>query len=239
MSLPLQLKAEVVLAMQLVSRHRSVRLAALLSVLLTAALAVGESEGGKHQSMVLVVTGMLCAVAGSRIFAPGGALTAARITAAPWWVAPSGRLVGAGCVVYPLALVSIASLVAPAGGAEVAIRVCFIVGVLGIAMLGVVAALTPLVGASAGAALGFMAAWLGAIPPSAIHGLLDSARFIQRPLVALWNVLPLPWRAVRWLSQGQAGDAALLIVWGALAAVLVAWSTNRYFRVDRRWEVPT
>ncbi|MSR06011.1 MAG: hypothetical protein EXR93_02925 [Gemmatimonadetes bacterium] len=74
------LKAEAILAIQLVTRHRSPRLVLLLAaglVLVMLSQDGGASPAGDQRSLLLVA-GTLGAVAGSRLLARGGAL------GAPW-----------------------------------------------------------------------------------------------------------------------------------------------------------
>lgn len=234
MSVPLKLKAEAVLAVQLVSRHRATRLAVLLVLLLIAAVAAGEaaSAGGRIR-VVLVAAGTLGAVAGSRLLAPGGALAAARMSAADWWLAPTGRLLGAVCIVAPVGFVGVVALLAPRAPLTAHLATGAVTGVYALAVLATTAALAPAWGASAAAALGFFGAWLGPVPPSDVYALFAPVPLLQHPLVLGWNVLPLPWRAARWIEDGTAGDGLLLIGWIALGILAATWSTSRYYRAER------
>jgi hypothetical protein len=232
----LRLKAEVVLAVQLVSRHRAVRLAATLLILMTVAIASSGPAGGTMggvQGAILLMAGMVAAVAASRLLAPGGALTALRMAAAPWWMAPVGRMIGAGVVVYPLVLVPVVVLVAPHSTAPILSMVVATVSVYTACMIACVGALTPATGASLAAALGFSAAWVGLTPPSGIQALTASVPGLQGPLVLLWNLLPLPWRANRWFVQGTVEDAAVLLFWTAFGLMGAAWSAERFYRIER------
>jgi len=234
-SLPLALKADVVLGAQLVSRHRSPRLAAVLVLaLLVAAAGQRPAPGPARAPLAVVAAGVMVAVAASRLFAPGGALAASRAAAARWWVAPVGRLTGALVLTLPLAVAAAALLVLPGAGVETAVRVSAAVILYGAALAAVTAALTPLLGSSVAASVGLMSAWLGAIPPTALAALLGAWPLVARPLVWLWNVLPLPWRAIRWLSHGNAQDPVMLVVWGVLGALVVGWSAERFYRVERQ-----
>lgn len=234
MSVPFKLKAEVVLAVQLVSRHRAARLAALLVLLLIAAVAASEgaSVDGRMR-VVLVATGTFAAVAGSRLLAPGGALTAARMSAADWWLAPVGRLIGAASVVLPLTLIGVVVLLAPRSPLTAHLEMGAVASVYAASVIAGTAALAPAVGASAAAALGFFAAWFGPMPPSDVYALFSAAPLLQRPLVLGWNILPLPWRAARWIENGNASDALLLIAWIVLGILAAAWSASRFYRADR------
>lgn len=233
----LRLKAEVVLGVQLVSRHRAVRLAATLLLLMTVAIASSARSVGKH-ALILLMAGMLSAVAGSRLLAPGGALTALRMTAARWWMAPLGRSIGAGVVVYPLVLVPIVVLIAPHASAPLMLKTLATVTLYTVCMITCVAALTPGTGASTAAAIGFFSAWIGQVPPSEIRALTAGVPALQGPLVLLWNVLPLPWRANQWFIQGRAEDLGVILFWSTLALLAQAWSAERFYRVDRASEEP-
>lgn len=234
MSVPLKLKAEAVLAVQLVSRHRATRLAVLLVLLLIAAVAAGEgaSAAGRIR-IVLVAAGTLGAVAGSRLLAPGGALAAARMSAADWWLAPLGRLLGAACAVVPVVLVAVVVLVSPHAPRTAHPGVAAVAAVYAASVLATTAALAPAWGASAAAALGFFAAWFGLLRPSDVYDLSAAVPFFQRPLVLGWNVLPLPWRAARWIEDGNASDALMLFAWIVLGVVTAAWSASRFYRAER------
>jgi len=103
----------------------------------------------------------------------------------------------------------------------------------GTALAAVTAALTPLIGSSAAASVGLTSAWLGVVPPTALAALLGTWPPVARPLVWLWNVLPLPWRAIRWLNQGTAQDPAMLAAWTVLGVLVVGWSVQRFYRAER------
>lgn len=231
------LKAEIVLAVQLVSRHRAFRLAALLVLVLTVALASGgpASASGRH-GLILAMAGMLSCVAGSRLLAPGGALTALRMAGCSWWLAPVGRVLGAWIVVYAFALVPGVVLVAPHSSVPGALQAALTVAVYVASVIACTAALTPVVGASAAAAVGFFAAWMGNIPPSAVPALVQGVPALQGPLVLLWNLLPLPWRAGSWFVQGKASDGGVLLAWCVLAVLASAWTAERFYRTERSSE---
>ena len=203
-------------------------------LLLAAAVAAsdGPSLSGRIR-VVLVAAGTLSAVAGSRLLAPGGALTAAQMSAAAWWLAPAGRLLGAACVVVPLTLTSILVLLAPRAPLTAHVGVAAVAGVYVASVIALSAALAPAVGASAAAAFGLAGAWLGPMPPSDIYTLFEPVPLLQHPLVLAWNVLPLPWRAARWIACGNASDALLLIGWVILGIFAAAWTAPRFFRADR------
>jgi hypothetical protein len=233
-SVALALKADVVLGAQLVSRHRAPRLAALLVLALLVAAAGHEpAPGAVRVPMACVIVGVLSTVSASRLFAPGGAVAAARAGASPWWIAPAGRLLGALAVVLPLGLAGAALLVLPGAGGDTMPRLSGILSLYGAATAAVTAAAAPLVGSSASAAVGLTAAWVGALPPSGLATVLAGWPFVARPLVWLWNVLPLPWRAIRWFQKGGAEDPILLTAWVAMGVLAAAWAVGRFYRLGR------
>jgi hypothetical protein len=227
-------KAEAVLAVHLVIRHRTPRLAALLLlvVVLSTVLRSHATEGAARSLWsLLLVCGTLAAVSGSRLMAPGAALSAAYRVAAPWWLVPAGRLAGAMLVVLPVVgVTTIAMGPSQSRGAEVPVLLvsCVYTG----AVASTVAAATPVAGSSAAAALGLLLAWLGGLRPADIYFALEPVPFVQRPIVFLWNVLPLNWRAVRWMEDGVLADGLLLGGW-LLAGVCVAgWAMPKMYRLQ-------
>jgi hypothetical protein len=220
-------KAEVVLGMLLVARHRSGRLVAVFAVTLLA-LGLLDPGSGVTRSLhvLLLIGGSLGAVAGSRLLAPGPALLAARRVAARWWVAPAGRLLGALVLVAPLLALG-AAIQKPPGGMVAVVRLAAIALVQAAALVGLVAGLAPLTGATTAGTLGLVAAWLGGVPPSGIGELLGSWTYARRVAVLLWNVLPLGWRAARWAAGGPVRDPALLIGWIVAGVGLGAWAAAR------------
>lgn len=229
----LRAKAEVVLGVLLVSRHRAVRLATGLSVLLLALALAGPDDPVPRGSMsLLVVAGSLAVIAGSRLVAPGPAVAALRAAAGPWWLAPSGRLIGALLVVGAVVWGGAVVVVVPGAGWGAAVRAGTAAWLCAGALGALTMAAAPLTGASAAGALGLLAAWLGGIPPSGVGELLGSWPLVARPLVLCWNVLPLAWRAARWEVAGGA-DAALLLGWIAAGTGLTAWVVATVHRGER------
>jgi hypothetical protein len=206
----------------------------MLVLLLVAVVAAGDgpSTSGRVR-VVLVAAGTLSAVAGSRLLAPGGALAGVRMAAADWWLAPVGRLLGAGCLVIPLAVMSSWVLLAPRAPLSAHWATGAVTGVYTLAGIAAIAPLAPVMGASAAAALGLFAAWFGPMLPSDVHGLFAAVPLLEGPLVLAWNVLPLPWRAARWIESGNASDALLLTGWIALGVLGAAWSASRFYRAER------
>jgi hypothetical protein len=99
--------------------------------------------------------------------------------------------------------------------------------VYGTAITAAALAASPVLGASASGTLALLAVWFGGIPPSAMHDLFDGWIYLQRPIVLLWNTLPLGWRASRWFHQGEFGDALLLGAWIVFGVALGAWGGMR------------
>ncbi len=225
----LAVKAELVLGMLLIVRHRTVRLTAALAVMGIALGMVGNAaeRPGLAQQTVLLVGGSLGAVAGSRLLAPGAALAAAWRLGSPWWLPSAGRLMGAALLIAPAVGVASAALVGPASSWEAALQLGFVGWFYAMAIAAVTLAASPFLGASVSGALGLLAVWFGGIPPSAMYEIFGDWTYVQRPIVLLWNALPLGWRADRWLHQAEIGDALLLGAWIVLGIVLGAWGAMR------------
>jgi hypothetical protein len=217
----LALKAEALLGLQLVTRHRAPRLAAVLGLGLVAGAAVSPSGQTSGRS-VLLIGSTLAVVGASRLTAIGPALAAARIVAARWWVVPVGRLAGALCAVVPFALGVAALMVGPHGEAGLG-RIAWVTSGYAVALIACTMAMTPILGASVAATLAFLAVWLGGAPPSAVSGVLGSWPLLQRATVWAWTVLPLPWRALRWLAGGPVADPLLLTAWAVIGVAVAGW----------------
>ncbi len=116
---PLAFKAEVVLAILLVVRHRAPRLAVVLVLSLVLLVAQRNGHGAASQvsmgHIVVLIGATLATIGGSRLFAPGGPLCAARRVGARWWLPPLGRLVGLLCLIVPTVFAVSAVLVSPQG----------------------------------------------------------------------------------------------------------------------------
>jgi hypothetical protein len=115
---------------------------------------------------------------------------------------------------------------APAGP-PVALAAAVFAAALGALVL----ALSPVVGASAAATLGFLAAFLGGVPPSTVADMLAPWSVFQKAAVVLWNVLPLPWRVTRWLG-GSPGHGVVLLAWIVLGGGAAALALARTHRLD-------
>ena len=215
-------KAEVVFGLQLVTRHRAPRLAALLGLGVAALAAVSAPSPERTARVVLLVGGTLAAVAASRLLSPGPALAAARMVVAPWWLVPTGRLVGVLCVVGPLTVgVGLALASASPQGAPILAPTAVAVG-FAVCVASCTMAMASWWGASAAASVGFLAVWFGGVPPSVVGALLAGWLPLQRIVTWLWNVLPLPWRAARWLASGGWEDGLLLGAWTLLGLGVAA-----------------
>lgn len=206
----------------LVVRHRAVRLAGMLALLIMV-LAVVQGVGASPHTL-FVVGGCLAAVACSRLLAPGAAVAAARRTAGPWWLAPAGRLAGVVLLLAPVLAVGAAALAA-SGSEGTPFVALGIAALLQAAALGALTlALTPAFGASAAGMVGLLAALLGGLRPSEVLGLFAGWPYAQRVAVTAWNLMPLGWRAARWLHEGVVLDLLVLAGWVVAGVALAAWA---------------
>jgi hypothetical protein len=229
----LTLRAEVVLGGLLVGRHRTFRLS--LALVLALIVVAGSARGGAVSThTVLVAAGTLGAVAGARLMAPGAPLESVRRVGATWWVPPVGRVTGSALFLAPVVGAGALALVWPAEEWAAAASCAALAWGYGATWAGCALALAPFLGASPAAALGVLAVWLGGIPPSAVHELLQGTAYLQRPAVWLWNVLPLGWRADRALA-GSVPDGALLGAWLVVGLVVAGWASSLPRRDVRRW----
>jgi len=229
----LAVKAEVLMGILLVVRHRTPRFAGLLVLALIASNMIAESLDGAAGNGVwinLVVGGSLAAVATSRLLAPGANLAAGYRAASDWWLVPTARLVGALAVVVPGLVAVGLSLGAASLAAGEMVR-------LGVVTTGYVAgssalvmAITPVMGASGAAAAGFILAWFGTVPPSGVSAVVERWPSVQGPLVLAWNTLPLGWRAIRWFEHGNLADPVALAFWLPLGITATAWTMTVCFR---------
>ncbi len=217
-----------------VARHRTVRVAGILAF---AAIAAWMLSGVAHEprvtaSTLLVAGGSLAAVAGSRLLAPGAALAAARRTGARWWLVPVGRLTGAVLVVSPAVWIGAIAL----GGTDdwlAVLRLALVGWLYAAAVAAVSLALAPGIGASPAGALGLLGVWFGGLAPSAMAELLAPVPYLQRPVVLLWNALPLGWRAERWWEESGWLDPTVLAVWVVVGVLLAALGAERPLSGER------
>lgn len=228
-SLALCLGAECLLGMRLVTRNRAVRLVMLLVATLVAmaVLAGARGSGAAVGRLTFVACGSLMAVAASRVLAAGAILAAGRRAAAPGCVLVLGRMAGVALLVGPIVVGTAILLVGPVAGWEEVARVVLVawgyVGAVGTLAL----MLGPFVGGSGAASVTLLLVWLGGIPPSGMRALLEAWPHVQQPIVWLWNVLPLAWRASRLHGGGEISDALLLAGWVVVALVVAAWAAAR------------
>jgi len=229
----LAVRAEVLMGVLLVARHRTTRLAGLLAIAIVAssliASSVGET-GGSGVWVSLVVAGSLAAVAASRLLAPGASLAAGYRAASYWWLVPSARLIGGIAATLPVLL---AVMLIVAASSLTPARVAWLsVVTVGYAASGaaLVMAVTPVMGASGAAAAGFIFAWFGTVPPSGVSALVERWPLVQGPLVFLWNTLPLGWRAIRWFEHANPWDPALIAAWLPIAVCASAWTMTVCYR---------
>lgn len=229
----LRLKAEIVMGGLLVGRDRAFRLSLIL-VLALLLMAGFAAAGTASSHTLLVAAGTLGAVAGARLLAPGPALESVRRAAAAWWMPPVGRLAGSALFLAPVVGAAVLALGLPAEHWVGTVRRGVLAWGYGMTWAACSLALAPILGASPAAALGVLAVWLGGMPPSAVHELLRGAAVLQGPVVLLWNVLPLGWRAHRALA-GSGMDAAVLGTWVLLGIGIAAWAGGRPHRDSRGW----
>jgi hypothetical protein len=199
----------------------------LLALAIVATAATTEPTPGAVANAVLLIGAILAAIAASRLIGPGPAFGAARMTVSPWWVAPAGRLLGALVAVLPVCLVAGLGLAAVAAGHVGMARLMAVAGVYATTMAACTMAASAFMGASAAATLGFLAAFLGVAPPSEMAALLAAWPPAQHAVVWLWNLLPLPWRAQRWLAGGAWSDPLMLALWAAIGLSVAGWSLSR------------
>lgn len=223
----LALKAEVVLALLVSLRHRSVRLVLGFAAAILGFAAVSGGGGPQADASVLLIGGAITVVAASRALARGPMLESSRRAAAAWWQPSLGRLAGVLLVTLPAVIVA---LVVLQSGVLWAGRMLIVTLTYAAALGAVTLAVTPLTGASAGAALGFVAALAGAMPPSGIAVALERWPALATAGVTVWNALPLEWRARRWLHTGGLGDPLLLVAWIVVGVLGAAWAVARAYR---------
>ena len=215
-----QLKSEMVLAVQLAARHRTVRLTALLGL---AGLVAARSAHDPLPALLLVACG-IGATAASRPLAPGAAFHLARRAAAHPVITATGRLGGVALLL--LGATAAALPVAGAGElASVAWRQVAVAVLAGVAVAAPVLALSPVAGASGAGGLGLLIAVLGQVPPSGVHAGLAGWPALRAGAVLAWNVLPMPWRAERWVvgAPGAVTDVAVLVGWILVGVATAAW----------------
>jgi hypothetical protein len=222
----LALKSEIVLAVQLTTRHRAPRLAVFLAATLVVMLLVQDPSSvslDAFRRTVVLIGSALAVVSASRLVAQGGALSSVRRTASPWLLAPAGRLVGVLLLTAVGVFAASSIVLGTRWGIPEALRCASMVLVYCAAIAASAMALTPLTGASAAAAFGLIGALVGGVRPSEVAGLLEGWPLLRGPAVLAWNVLPLPWRAERWLATGGWADPLVLLIWVAFGVVATAY----------------
>ena len=229
----LRAKAEMVFGALLVVRNRTVQLACLLSlivVVLSLMDTLGRNSRTDQQATVLLIAGTIAAVVGSRLLAPGGALAASRQVAARFWLVPFGRLAGGVLVVLPVVAVAAFSLRSAEAGP---VQLSIIAAVYAAAIASAVLTLAPAAGGSASAVVGCVSVWVGVVPPAEVQAVLEKWPLLQRPLVLIWHLLPLQWRAGRLLDSLSWIDALVLISWIVIGVVFAGWVTTPVRSGDR------
>lgn len=230
----LAIKAQAVFAVLVTVRHRTVRLALVLSGVVMVSDAIQRRAGSAPAvGTLFVVAGWLAAVAASRLLAPGAALEAAWRSSGRWWLAPAGRLVGLLTLVVPVTWAAAILLATEWGAWAPLLSACAGAALYAAALGAFVLALPPAVGATAAGALGVTLAVFGMVPPSEVARLTDAWPLVQRPVVLLWNWLPLGWRATHWMRYGGAHHVGALLLWIGAGVALASWTTARWYRIDR------
>jgi hypothetical protein len=222
-SVPRMIKAEVGFAAIAVLRHRSARLVSLLAVV-TLGLMVWQDAGtdvvpDRHEAGWVLMS-VIAVVWFPRVLAPGGALEAARIVGARWWIAPAGRAFGVVCLMVPVVIILGYTAGSAAWSSSELVR--FFVGGLSLAgTLGLLCmAVTPFIGSSASASIGFLLAMAGGVTPEAFELVLTG--WARTFVTFVWHVLPLQWRAEDWLGGGDRVFLAVSGTWNALSVVIGA-----------------
>ena len=215
------LRAEFVFGALVIVRHRTIWFVVALAAVVVAVQAVGvPGVEVSNAATALFVAGSFAVVAAALVLARGPALDAVRRAAAPWWQPPVGRL---GAVVLLTLVMTATAALAVGAGTDGAARITLAAIPYAAALAALVAALAPASGATAAGVLGLLTAWLGTIPPSNLASALAAWPYLAAPAVTAWNVLPLEWRAARWIREGGWEDPMLLAVWIAGGVALAAW----------------
>ncbi len=226
---PLAFRAECELGLQLVIRNRPVRLVVLLVAMVVAMAVAGGVRGNLAAAgrLTFVAGGSLMAVAASRLLAKGAALAAARRAAAPACLHAAGRLTAITVVGGPLVAGMAALLAGSAAGWAPLARLILVGWTYAAAVAALALMLGPIIGASGAASAALVLVWLGGIPPSGMQGVFEAWPPVQRPVVWLWNLLPLGWRAHRLHVEGEMIDAILLGGWVVIGVAVAAWAAAR------------
>jgi len=214
------------LALRLATQDRATRLAGLLVALGCSVPLLGEPASVEaRQRTAIIGAALLAAVSGACVLARGAPLWSARRAAGPWLAPGIGRLAAVALIAGLAALAEAAVLFggSPARAAAVAASALLGAGALGAATMPLGAVL----GSSGAAGVGAVAALGGSIPPSAIATLLAPWPLVRTPVVLVWNVLPLPWRAQAMLTGNAASHGVWLCLWWAAGVLLAGWVAHR------------
>ncbi|UCG87351.1 MAG: hypothetical protein JSW71_02050 [Gemmatimonadota bacterium] len=226
-------KAEVLMGVLLVVRHRTPRLAGVLVLAIVASKLMAHSTDGAGGGAVwinLVAGGSLAAVATSRLLAPGANLAAGYHAASWWWLVPAARLVGGLAVTVPVLTAATLLLGATSLTVPEVVRLGMVTACYAASCGALVLAVTPVMGGSGAAAAGFILAWFGTVPPSGVATLVERWPPVEGPLVLMWNTLPLGWRAARWFEHGDLSDPILFLFWLPVGIAAAAWTMTVCYR---------
>ena len=220
-------KAEAVMGALLVLRHRTSRIAGLFALLVVGGfLIVGRNDTTHPQFArgMLVVVGMLASVVGSRLLAPGAALSSARRVAAARWLVPLGRLTGCLAVLFP----GIAAATLVGNGSGWSIQLGVVSSAYAATVIALMLIATPIVGATLAASLSIAATIVGSISPEIIATTLNTWPRVQAAVVQIWQILPTPWLASQIVVEGRLLEVCVLGFWlvmGAYCAGFVVQAT--------------
>lgn len=206
-------KAEMVLACYLVVRHRAPQIAAVVAFSIGFLIAVARPAGGAVACrLLLLAVGVFAAVAASRPLAGGAALATARRAVTAPWIVVAGRFAGVSLLMACVAVVVAAGVMLQVGAAA-GIR-ALVAGLhFGLATVAVGLCLAPRTGASVAAALSVAVA-CSALATGIPFGMLQGGP-IGTASLAVWHVLPLPWRGAAWFDAGGVRHLGVLIAWVA------------------------
>jgi hypothetical protein len=225
----LALKAEVVLAWQLVTRHRAPRFGLLLAMTMIGLWLMDRDQHAEldRRRTMLLMAGILASVTGSRVLSRGAVLSSARRTTAPTWAAPVGRLGGALMVAaLPIGIAAgILDLSPSRGTFEPALLPSVLIYMAAIASW--VMAITPVAGASSGAAFGLVASFAGTVSPSDLFGFFARWPMVGRWSVMTWGFLPLAWRVNRATDQIALPELLILVAWTIAGLGVAGWLVGR------------
>jgi hypothetical protein len=222
----LALKAEVVLAWQLTTRHRAPRIALLMFFLLIGLLVVEHAQptGPGRRDSVLIMAGVLSSVGSSRLLSRGAALESVKRIAAPGWLPLIGRL--CGMLLFAVLPVAGAVTVTAGDSGKIICQLVMLATYIG-ALGSWVMVLTPLFGASGAAGAGLMVSLVGRLTPEDVSSLFSQTPTLARMVASAWSVFPLAWHVSQSLQSEATNAWFLFASWTALGLAMAAWISGR------------